>query len=192
MFTSLGLGLFRYLRDRSEAKVGTAVRLMLAKASSISFDVVELRSDGEEAIGALSSAVQASGIVVSVAGPGQHVAMAERMARTLKYRYRCHELALLFVMTYNLIVWCVIIGMHLVILQPNTSSIDKFNPYEQFSGLKLDANRDLRVGFGDYTVATTQPRTAPWARGQINSLPSAAREVPRAAFGCSASTQTKW
>ncbi len=28
--------------------------------------------------------------------------------------------------------------------------------------------------------------------GQVNSSPSAAREVPRAEFGCSASAQTKW
>jgi hypothetical protein len=73
---------------------------MLAKASSISFDVVELRCDGEEAIGALSSALQASGIVVSIAGPGQHMAVVERMAIPSKACYRCHELALPFVMTH--------------------------------------------------------------------------------------------
>jgi hypothetical protein len=44
--------------------------------------------------------------------------------------------------------------MHSVNLQPNASSVDKVSPYEQFSGLKLDAKRDLRVGFGDYAVAT--------------------------------------
>ncbi len=80
IFTPLGLGLVSYLRNRSEAEVGTAVRLMLAKALSRSFDVVEHRCNGEGAIGALSSALQASGIVVSIEGPGQHVAVVERMA----------------------------------------------------------------------------------------------------------------
>ncbi len=67
MFTPLGMGVVHYLRDRSEAEVGTAVRLVLAKASSESFDVVELRCDGDGAIGALSSALQVSGIVVFIA-----------------------------------------------------------------------------------------------------------------------------
>ncbi len=41
MFTPLGLGLIRYLRDRSEAKKRTTYRFVLAKATSRSFDVVE-------------------------------------------------------------------------------------------------------------------------------------------------------
>jgi hypothetical protein len=44
--------------------------------------------------------------------------------------------------------------MHSVNLHSNASFIDKVSPYEQFSGLKLDAKRNLRVGFGDYAVAT--------------------------------------
>ncbi len=60
------------------------MRLVLAKTSSRFFDVVDLGCDGEGSIVALSFALQASGIVVSIAGPGQHVAVVERMARTLK------------------------------------------------------------------------------------------------------------
>jgi hypothetical protein len=54
VFTPLVVGLVRYLRDRLEAKVGTIVRCMLAKAASKSFVVVELHCDGEEAIGSLT------------------------------------------------------------------------------------------------------------------------------------------
>ncbi len=100
----LGRGLVYFLRNRSESQVETVLRLMLAKAASTSFDVIELRCDGEGAIGALTSTLQASGIVVNIAGPGQHVVVVERMARTLRGRYRCHELALPFVMTRILIV----------------------------------------------------------------------------------------
>ena len=56
-------------------------------------------------------------------------------------------------MTHTLIVWCVTFYMHSVNLHHNASSIDNASPYEQFSGLKLNANRDMRVGFGDYSVA---------------------------------------
>jgi hypothetical protein len=127
---------------------------MLAKAAIRSFDVVELRCDGEGEIGAMTSALQASDIVVTIAGPGQHVTLVERMARTLKDRYRCHEMALLFCITHTLIVGCVMFCMQSVNLQPNAFSVDKVIPYEQFSSLKLDAKRDLRVVFGDYTVPT--------------------------------------
>ena len=52
MFTPLGLGLIYFLRNCSEAQVRSALRLMLAKDASKSFDIIELRCDGEEAIGA--------------------------------------------------------------------------------------------------------------------------------------------
>jgi hypothetical protein len=123
---------------------------MIAKA----FDVIELRCDGEGAISALTSALRASGIVVTIAGPGQRVAVVERMTRTPKGRYRCHEFALSFVMTNTLIVWCVMFCIHSVNLQSDATSVDKVSPYEKFYGLKLDAKRDLRVGFGDYAIAT--------------------------------------
>jgi hypothetical protein len=76
---------------------------MLANAASRSFDVIELRCDGEGAIGALTSALQASGVVVTIADPGLYVAVVERMPRTLKGRYRCHELAFPRFMTHNLL-----------------------------------------------------------------------------------------
>jgi hypothetical protein len=86
LFTPLGIGLVHFLRNRSEAQVGTALRLMLVKASSRTFDCIDLRYDGEGAIGALTSALRASGIFVTIAGPGQYVAVLGRMARKRKDR----------------------------------------------------------------------------------------------------------
>jgi hypothetical protein len=42
-----GLGLVRYLRDRSVAKVGSTIQLMFTKPTSRYVDVIELRCDGE-------------------------------------------------------------------------------------------------------------------------------------------------
>ena len=42
--------------------------------------------------------------------------------------------------------------MHSANFQPN-SSVDIVSPFEHFSGLKLEAKRDLRVGFVNYAVA---------------------------------------
>ncbi len=128
VFTPLGLGLVHFLRGRLQ--VATALRLMLAKLASMSFDVIELRCDGEGVIGALTSTMQASGIAVFIVGPSQHVAVVEQMARTLKNRYRCHELALPFVIKHTLVVWSVLFCMHSVNLQTTSSSVDKVGPYE--------------------------------------------------------------
>ncbi len=106
VFTPLGSGLVHFLRDRSEDQVGIAVQMMLAKTASRSFDVLEIRCDGDGAVGALSAALQARGIHVAISGPGQHVTVVERMARTLKSRQPCHELALPLVMSHTPIVWC--------------------------------------------------------------------------------------
>jgi hypothetical protein len=164
---------------------------MLAKAASRSFDVIELRCDGEGAIGALTSALQASGTVVTIAGPGQHVVVVDRMVRTLKGRYRCHEMALPLIMAHTRIMWCAMCCMHLVNLQPKASSVDKASPCDQFSGLKLDAKHGHRVGFGDYAVATNGMTNNSIDSRQDNSLLSAAREPPRAAYGCSTSALIK-
>lgn len=154
VLTPLGLGLVEFLRDRSVDSVETAVRIMLAKAASRSFDVLEIRCDGEKAVGAMTAAMEHRGLRVSIAGPGQHVSVVERMAQTVKSRFRCHELALPFVMTHTLLVYCMRFCMSCVNLQPSAMSVDKVSPFEQFSGMKLDAKRDLRVSFGDYVLAT--------------------------------------
>ena len=104
--TPLGLGLIRFLRDRSEDQVGIAVEMTLVKAASGFFDILEIRCYGEGSVGALSVALQARVIRVAISGPGQHMSAVERMARTLKSRHRCHELALPPVMPPTLIVWC--------------------------------------------------------------------------------------
>jgi hypothetical protein len=65
-----------------------------------------------------------------------------------------HGLVLPFVITHTLIVWCARFCMRYVNLQPSATSVDKVSPFEQFSELKLNAKRNLRVAFGDYVLAT--------------------------------------
>ena len=57
VLTPLGLGLVEFLRDCSVDSVEPVVKIMLAKAASRSFDVLEIRCDGEKAVGALSVAL---------------------------------------------------------------------------------------------------------------------------------------
>jgi hypothetical protein len=45
--------------------------------------------------------------------------------------------------------------MSCVNLEPGASSIDKVSPFEQFSGMKLNAKHDLRVAFRGCVLATS-------------------------------------
>ena len=62
VITPLGLGIVEFLRDRSVDSVETEVRTMLVKTASRSFDVLEIRCDGEIAVGALAAALEQRGI----------------------------------------------------------------------------------------------------------------------------------
>ena len=56
VLTLLRLGIVEFLRDRSVESVETGLRIMLAKAASRFFDVLEIRCDGEKSIGAIAAA----------------------------------------------------------------------------------------------------------------------------------------
>ncbi len=58
VLTRLGLGIVKFLRDRSIDSVETGVRTILTKAASRFFDVLEIRCDGEKAVGELAAALE--------------------------------------------------------------------------------------------------------------------------------------
>jgi hypothetical protein len=58
--------------------VGKALRQFVSKAKSRDFDVVDIRTDGEKSVATMIPELNAIGIVVEVAGPGQHVPQIER------------------------------------------------------------------------------------------------------------------
>jgi len=85
--------------SRSTSRDGSPIHVRQDREQILRCQRATIRWRG--AIGAVTSAMQASGIVVAIVGPGQHVAVVEHMARTIKFRYRCHELVLPFVMTHT-------------------------------------------------------------------------------------------
>lgn len=160
VFTPLDMGVIEYLRDRGADCVGQAVQLFVALAKGRDFDVLEIRCDGEGAVGAITAELNLQGIKVPIAGP--------RKSQTVKGRHRCHELSLPFVRTKLLIIWCTKFSMHCVNLHPSANATDTVCPHEQFSGIKVDTKRDLRVAFGDFVIATPaetnnsmEPRSEP-------------------------------
>jgi hypothetical protein len=171
----LGLGLALYLKDRTTDSVGKGIRSFLSTAASRSFECKEIRTDGEGAVAAMVPELNGLGIPVSPSGPGQHVSPVERFVQEVKKRARSHEHGLPFVMCKVLLIYCVLFCVRCINMQASTTSIDHTSPLEQFSGMKLDAKRDLRVGFGDYveaTVPNTDNTMAARTEGCIALLPT--------------------
>ena len=70
MLTPFGLDLVEFFaRSHSIDSIETVVKIMIAKASSRSFDVLETRCDGEKAVSSLTVALEHRGLRVSIAGP---------------------------------------------------------------------------------------------------------------------------
>ena len=154
MLSPLSLVQCRALRDRGIESIAESLRTFVATAASRGFQVLEVRCDGEGAVGALRDELMLMGLRVELAGPGQHVPVVERMIETVKQRVRAHEHSLPYLMPKLMIVWCVLFSVRSVNLQPSRTSTDRTSPHEQFTGMKLDARRDLRIAFGDYVQAT--------------------------------------
>ena len=61
------------LKNRSTSLVANAIRSFINNAKSRDFDCVQLRTDGEGALGAMRDELSGLGIVLDTSGPGQHV-----------------------------------------------------------------------------------------------------------------------
>jgi Reverse transcriptase (RNA-dependent DNA polymerase) len=171
----LGLALCTPTKNRTAAVIAAGIRSFINTARSRDFDCVQLRTDGEGALAAMSEELAGLGIVLDIAGPGQHVPVIERKIQTIKERVRAHENSLPYVMTRLLLTMCVLFCVSRLNMQPSRMSVDRTSPLEQFTGRKIDAARDLRVQFGDYVQAriietdnTPRSRT----QGCIAALPT--------------------
>jgi hypothetical protein len=82
----LGLSLCLHLKRRAVSCVASELRAFLSTIKSRNFDSVELRTDGEKAVGAMIPDLNKAGIVVEPCGPGQHVPIVENKIKTIKQR----------------------------------------------------------------------------------------------------------
>ena len=74
----LGLALCTPAKNRTAAVIAAGIRSFISTAKSRDFDCVQLRTDGEGAVAAMAMELAGLGIVVDVAGSGQHVPVVER------------------------------------------------------------------------------------------------------------------
>ena len=142
---SFGLAQCIPIKNRTAEVIASSIRSIINTARNRDFDCVQLRTDGEGALAAMSQELNGLDIVLDVAGPGQHVPIIENKIKTIKERVRAHENGLPYVMTRLLTTMCVLFCVLRLDMQPSRVSVDQTSHLEQFTGRKIDATRDLRI-----------------------------------------------
>ena len=155
----LELGLVVELSNRSADEIAPKIKSFIATAASRGFDVLEVHTDGEKAIGTMKTELQSRGVEIEPSGPKQHIPQVEKLIQTIKKRVRAHRHSLPFTMGRELTTKCVKFCMSRRNMVASANSMDHSSPLEQFSGRKLDAKLDFRVAFGDYVQATNPDKT---------------------------------
>ena len=135
-----------------------------------------IRVDGESAIGS-DWFKDKLGDLLDVGGAGVAVPAVERKIRTVKERIRAVITTLPFELTQTLEEWCVRGSAYTINLIPTSNSKEFASPREKLFGTSIDANLDLKHGFGDYVQChqeeidnSMQPRTV----GAIALMPTGA------------------
>ncbi len=96
------------------------------------------------------------GLVIDLAGPGQHAPTVEHMHQFVKQRVRAHQYSVVRVMNRALLISCIMFSIWCLNLQRSTTSVDPASPHAKFSGVKLDFARDLRCEYGEYCQTTVR------------------------------------
>jgi hypothetical protein len=142
--------------ERSEHALLKTLNSQVDKYKGQHFIVGSVLTDGEGGVISLKDTLNAKGIGVHPAGPGEHVPAIENKIKQIKQRTRAHLNVLPFTLASTLLVWLVAFCVSRINLVPSDVTGDRISPREKFTGRKLDFQRDLRVGFGDY-VQTHEP-----------------------------------
>jgi hypothetical protein len=140
-----------FLDDRSQRSVQLAIDSVIASYKVQSYIVNVVVSDGESAISALKTYLESKGVMVNPTSKNEHVPEVERAIRLIKERVRIiwHSLPyrLCDILLKYLVQYCVSMINHC----PKSSSINPgMSPREMFLGVKTDAKRDFKIGFGSY------------------------------------------
>ena len=135
-----------------------------------------IRVDGESAISS-EWFKEKLGDLLDVGGAGVAVPAVERKIRTIKERIRAVITTLPFELTQTLEEWCVRGSAYTINLIPTSNSSEFASPREKLFGTSIDANLDLKHGFGDYVQChqeeidnSMKPRTV----GAIALMPTGA------------------
>jgi hypothetical protein len=133
--------------QRTASAVKEGLDSMVGTMVGEGFSVSTIFSDGEGAVGKLKTHLNMLEIELDVSGGGGHVARIEREIQMIKERIRAH-------MTGRLPFTITFLGIAMLILYCESRlNYQKLGvtggcPREEFSGRRVDGNRDFRAPLG--------------------------------------------
>ena len=153
--TPLGLTMVTHLQgSKAEASIKQALLEQINIYAAQSFTIATILSDNEGAISKMANELLGKGIKVNFAGPGQHVPVVENKIRQCKERVRAHIHSLPYQLPSFLMKFLVLFCVSRLNMMPSASKTAlPISPIELFRGRKIDYQRDLRIGFGEYVQA---------------------------------------
>ena len=116
-----------------------------------------LRVDGESAISTewFHSKINAEGIILDTTGAGEAVTVVERKIRQIKERFRGISNTLPYKLTETLETWLVKYVVSRIVLVPTKNSIEFVSPREKLWGRRINVDKELKHGFGEYVQVHT-------------------------------------
>jgi hypothetical protein len=146
--TPLDHVLVESLKGRSAAILEGALTKQITAVNNEGFQITDIHFDSEGAIAKVSASIAKLGVVIHPST--SKVPIAERKIQTLKGRVRSVIMGLPFILCRTLLVMCVLFCASRLNMVPSTARANKICSMEALTGRKLDMNRDLKYGFGDY------------------------------------------
>jgi Zinc knuckle len=166
------LTLVTLIKSRNVFDVKRAVDKQIASVQSEGFKVEEVSADGEGAIGAMATELEASGCKVSIHGKSTDSADIDVKIRQVKNVLRS-ILVLPFLVIMAIIPHAVYFAVSKVNMLPSRANAHNYSPMEMFLGRSISFKRDLgglngqvlafgsRVEIYDRTSNTIADRTSP-------------------------------
>ena len=121
------------------------------------FKITMIRIDGESAVNTFSfeSKLAALGIILDSTGSGEAVAVVERKIRVIKERVRAIINTVPFSLSELLESWLLRYVVNRLNLVPTRNGVAYVSPIEKLYGRKINADKELKHGFGDYVQVHT-------------------------------------
>lgn len=156
------------LAKRDEYSLWTSIESNINHITKYGFKIRMIRVDGEGAINTswFENRISSKGVILDVTGAGEAVAVVERKIRLVKERVRAVINTLPFILTEKLEGWLIRYAVNRIVLVPTRNSVDYTSPREKLYGRKVNVDKELKHGFGDYVQVhtdsinnSTKPRT---------------------------------
>ena len=148
----LGLVMADWIKSREVKDVKDAILRQQGKLASEGFHVVEVRSDGEGAIGAIAEELHRLGIRVSIHAPNTYSAEVDAKIKQIKNGVRAAT-SLPYLFPLMLLAWAVFYAVHKINLMPSSVNAHNYSPMEMFLGRSISMSRDLGARHGGRCLA---------------------------------------